>query len=140
MSTGDSTNEKYNGEYIEDDPGMLDQDRSYNLLKVEHERCKQEIYDLKRKLQLNEAMLRDVDEANESLERLFNQRISENEQLVCQVKEKYIYTKFFYTIVCFFPGFPSVSSFVLLLSRFLLSFFLSFFLSSFQTSHPRERI
>lgn len=87
MSTGDSTNEKYNEEYIED-PGMLDHDRSYNLLKVEHERCKQEIYDLKRKLQLNEAMLRDVNEANESLERLFNQRISENEQLMCQVKEK----------------------------------------------------
>ncbi|KAF3421560.1 hypothetical protein E2986_02243 [Frieseomelitta varia] len=89
MSTGDSTNEKYNGEYIEDPGSELDQDRSYNLLKVEHERCKQEIYDLKRKLQLNEAMLRDVNEANESLERLFNQRMSENEQLMCQVKEKH---------------------------------------------------
>lgn len=88
MATGDSTNEKYNEEYIED-PGTLDQDRSYNLLKVEHEKCKQEIYDLKRKLELNEAMLRDVNEANESLERLLNQRISENEQLTCQVKEKH---------------------------------------------------
>ncbi|KOX79244.1 hypothetical protein WN51_09045 [Melipona quadrifasciata] len=88
MATGDSTNEKYNEEYIED-PGTLDQNRSYNLLKVEHEKCKQEIYDLKRKFELNEAILRDVNEANESLERLLNQRISENKQLTCQVKEKH---------------------------------------------------
>ncbi|CAD1469762.1 unnamed protein product, partial [Heterotrigona itama] len=90
MSTADSTNEKFNKEeYIEDAGMLVSQDRSYNLLKVEHEKCKQEIYDLKRKLRLNEAMLRDVNEANESLERLFNQRISESEQLMCQVKEKH---------------------------------------------------
>ena len=135
-----TTNEKYNEEKYIEDPELFNQDlRSYDLLKVEHEKCKQEIYDLKRKLQLNEAMLRDVNEANESLERLFHQRISENEQLMHQVKEKYEDMKFLYTgdnnvcllttrvvpgivffLLCFFFPFLSVLSF----------YFLSFFVLS----------
>ncbi|OAD55098.1 hypothetical protein WN48_05572 [Eufriesea mexicana] len=85
MSTQNSINEEYNEEYFENSEGFS----SYNLLKVEYEKCKQEIYDLKRKLQLNETMLREVQETNELLERSLDRRISEKEQIVSEVEEKH---------------------------------------------------
>ncbi|XP_071872740.1 spindle apparatus coiled-coil protein 1 spindly isoform X2 [Bombus fervidus] len=77
-----------NEEYIEDSE-ILNQSRSYNALKAEYEKCRQENHDLKRKLRVNEAMLLEVHEANEVLERSHDQRISEKEQYILKVDEKH---------------------------------------------------
>lgn len=80
-------NEGCNEEYIEDTE-ILNQSRSYNVLKAEYEKCRQENHDLKRKLQVNEAMLWEVYEANEILERYHDQRISEEKEYISKVDEK----------------------------------------------------
>lgn len=87
MSTRDSMNEGCNEEYIEDTE-ILNQSRSYNVLKAEYEKCRQENHDLKRKLQVNEAMLWEVYEANGILERYHDQRISEEKEYISKVDEK----------------------------------------------------
>lgn len=84
MSTRNSISEEYNEEQTENSEKY----NSYNQLKVEYEKCKQEIYDLKRKLQLNETMLREVQETNELLERSHDRQISEKEQAVSKIEEK----------------------------------------------------
>lgn len=86
MSAQDSRNDENNEEYIDDSEG--DSDRLYKLLKIEHETCRQVVHDLKRKLELNEAMLREVQEANELLERSFDRQISEKERVITEVEEK----------------------------------------------------
>ncbi|CAL7940848.1 unnamed protein product [Xylocopa violacea] len=50
----DSINEQKNGEYTEDCKGLSN--RSYNRLKIEYERCRQENCDFKRNLKINETM------------------------------------------------------------------------------------
>lgn len=87
MLTQDSMNEGCNEEYTEDSE-ILNQSRSYNVLKAEYEKCRQENHDLKRKLRVNEAMLREVHEANEILERSHDQQISEKKQYLLKVDEK----------------------------------------------------
>lgn len=84
MSTAETINEQYHEEYNEKGIGA----RSYHVLEVEYEKCRQEIYDLKRKLELNEAMFREVQEMNELLEHSFDQRISEKEKIIFEAKEK----------------------------------------------------
>ncbi|XP_060816799.1 protein Spindly [Bombus pascuorum] len=88
MSTQDLMNEGCNEEYIEDSE-ILNQSmmRSYNALEAEYEKWRQENYDLKRQLRVNEAMLREIYEANEALERSHDQRISEKEQHILKIDE-----------------------------------------------------
>ncbi|XP_033315644.1 spindle apparatus coiled-coil protein 1 spindly isoform X2 [Bombus vancouverensis nearcticus] len=88
MFTQDSMNEGCNEEYMEDSE-ILNQSRSYNVLKAEYEKCRQENHDLKRKLRVNEAMLREVHEANEILEHSHDQQISEKKQYILKVDEKH---------------------------------------------------
>nr|XP_031835441.1 protein Spindly isoform X1 [Nomia melanderi] len=92
MSTAETINEQYNEEYNEeynekDLKGISA--RSYRVLEVENEKCRQEIYDLKRKLELNEAMLREVQEMNELLEHSLDRRVSEKEKMIFEAKEKH---------------------------------------------------
>ncbi|XP_006570533.1 protein Spindly [Apis mellifera] len=96
MSTQDSTNvEEYIEEYTD-----IRNDRCYKLLQVEYEKCKQEIHNLKRRLELNEVMLREAQEANELLERSLEGRILEKEQVIFKDKEKYhILTKDYENII-----------------------------------------
>lgn len=75
-------------EILIEDSEILNQSHSYNVLKAEYEKCRQENHDLKRKLRVNEAMLREVHEANEVLERSHDQRISEKKQYILKVDEK----------------------------------------------------
>lgn len=84
MSTQDSINVE---EYVEEYTDICN-DRSYKLLQVEYEKCKQEIHNLKRRLKLNEVMLREAQEANELLERSLEGRILEKEQIIFKDKEK----------------------------------------------------
>lgn len=84
MSTQDSINVE---EYVEEYTDICN-DRSYKLLQVEYEKCKQEIHNLKRRLELNEVMLREAQEANELLERSLEGRILEKEQIIFKDKEK----------------------------------------------------
>lgn len=87
MSTAETINEQYNEEYDATDLKGISA-RSYYVLEAEHEKCRQEIYDLKRKLELNEAMLREVQEMNELLEHSLDQRISEKDNIIFEAKEK----------------------------------------------------
>ncbi|XP_053981412.1 protein Spindly [Hylaeus volcanicus] len=88
MSTHKLTNQESNEEYNEEDTEEISS-RYYRQLKVEHEKCRQEIYDLKRKLELNEAMLREVQEVNESLERSLDQQNSAKEKIIFELEEKH---------------------------------------------------
>lgn len=74
-------------EYIEENAEGISK-RSWTLLKIENERYRQEVYNLKRKLELNETMLREVQEANETLERTLDQRISEKDKTILAIEEK----------------------------------------------------
>ncbi|XP_017878463.1 protein Spindly [Ceratina calcarata] len=85
MSTENSINEN-NEEYL-DNAG--DNSRSYNLLKTEYEICRQENHDLKRKLELNEAMLRTIQETNESLEHSQQQFATEKQKEISVLEEKH---------------------------------------------------
>ncbi|CAK9828817.1 hypothetical protein ANTRET_LOCUS6270 [Anthophora retusa] len=102
MSTRDLINgETADEEYIDNSERVSD--HSYNLLKLEYETCRQEIYNLKRKLQLNEAMLREVQEANELLERTLEQQASEKEIIISEIEKKHrILTKDYENIIANF--------------------------------------
>ncbi|XP_076633169.1 spindle apparatus coiled-coil protein 1 spindly [Colletes latitarsis] len=86
MSTPQFVKQEINEEYTEDTEGISER---YRLLKVEYEECRQEIHDLKRKLELNETMLRDVQEINETLESSLDRQISEKEKFIFEVEEKH---------------------------------------------------
>ena len=77
-------NEEYTLENSERSSG-----RCCHLLEIEYERCRQEIHDLKRKVDLDEAMLREIREANEIHEHSLDRRISEKEKIIFQTEEKY---------------------------------------------------
>ena len=86
MSTSRLLDEETNEEYTE---GKSERSSGRcHLLEIEYERCRQEIHELKRKLELNEAMLREVQEANEIHEHSLDRRISEKEQIIFQTEEK----------------------------------------------------
>lgn len=87
MSTSRLIDEENNEEYTEEN-SKRSSGRCCHLLEIEHERCRQEIHDLKRKLELNEAMLREVQGANEIHEHSLDRRISEKEKIIFQTEEK----------------------------------------------------
>nr|XP_034175441.1 protein Spindly [Osmia lignaria] len=75
-------------EYIEENAEGISK-RSWTLLKTENEKHRQEVYSLRRKLELNETMLREVQEANETLERTLDKRISEKDKIIFAMEEKH---------------------------------------------------
>ncbi|XP_029042642.1 protein Spindly-like [Osmia bicornis bicornis] len=87
MSTSKLTDEETE-EYIEENAEGISK-RSWTLLKTENEKHRQEVYSLRRKLELNETMLREVQEANETLERTLDKRISEKDKIIFAMEEKY---------------------------------------------------
>lgn len=86
MSTWDLVNETNDQEYTEEDSEVSN--NRYRLLKLEYERCRQQVHDFQRKLELNETMLREVQEANETIERSLNQQISQKERIILEEKER----------------------------------------------------
>ncbi|XP_076669735.1 spindle apparatus coiled-coil protein 1 spindly [Andrena cerasifolii] len=88
MSTSRLIDEENNEEYTKEN-SERSSGRCCHLLEIEYERCRQEIHDLKRKLDLDEAMLREVREANEIHEHSLDRRISEKEKIIFQTEEKY---------------------------------------------------
>ncbi|XP_076242452.1 spindle apparatus coiled-coil protein 1 spindly [Calliopsis andreniformis] len=84
----DNTENHDEEEYTEEDSGISGRRCCY-LLKAEYEQCRQEVHDLKRKLELKEAMLREVQEANEMIERSSNRQILEKERIILEEKEKH---------------------------------------------------
>lgn len=87
MSTRELIDQENNEEYTEKDNEEIN-GRCYRLLKIKYEECCQEIYNFKRKLELNESMLREVQEANESLERSLDQQNLEKEKIISEAEEK----------------------------------------------------
>ncbi|XP_012134667.2 spindle apparatus coiled-coil protein 1 spindly [Megachile rotundata] len=87
MSTSTLTDEE-NEEYVTENPEGIN-NRSSALLKTENEKYRQEIHNLKRKLELNETMLREVQEANEMLERTLDQRVLEKDKIISTIEEKH---------------------------------------------------
>ena len=88
MSTRRLLDEETNEEYTEGN-SERSSGRCCHLLEIQYERCRQEIHDLKRKLELDEAMLREIQEANEIHVHSLDRRISEKEQIIFQTEEKY---------------------------------------------------
>ena len=88
MSTSRLIDKENNEEYTEENPERRS-GRCCHLLEIEYERCRQEIHDLKRKLELDEAMLREIQEANEIHEHSLDRQISEKEKIIFQTEEKY---------------------------------------------------
>ncbi|XP_078047229.1 spindle apparatus coiled-coil protein 1 spindly [Augochlora pura] len=87
MSTLETVNETNNQELNENDIEEIG-NRTHYILKSENEKCRQEIYDLKRKLELNETMLRETQEANELLEHSLESQVSQTERIIHETKEK----------------------------------------------------
>nr|XP_033342387.1 protein Spindly-like [Megalopta genalis] len=82
-TVNETNNQESNESYIEEIG-----DRTHYILKTENEKCRQEIYDLKRKLELNETMLRETQEANELLEHSLESQVSQTEKIIYEAKEK----------------------------------------------------
>ena len=88
MSTSRLIDKENNEEYTEGN-SERSSGRCCYLLEIEYERCRQEIHDLKRKLELDEAMLREVQEANEIHEHSLDRQIAKKEQMIFETEEKY---------------------------------------------------
>lgn len=86
MSIENSMNEN-NEEYLDNTEG--DSSRSYNLLKKDYEMCRQENHDSKRRLELNKAMLRTVQETNELLEHSIQRLTKEKQKEISVLEEKH---------------------------------------------------